>query len=105
MNKIKSKDVLRIDEILQSKNISKTDFADKLGVNRQTLYSFMNRNITLETILKISDTLEVAPWQLFTDSQTAGNSGKLYGVVVYDGTPYHVQSIEDLDKLLQLAKA
>lgn len=104
-DKIKAKDILRIDEILQSKNLSKTDFADRLGVNRQTLYSFLNRNITLETILKISETLEVAPWQLFTDSQTAGTDGKLYGVVVFDGTPYRIQSVEDLEKLLDLAKA
>jgi len=63
--KVKSKDVLRIDEILQSKGISKTEFAEKLGVNRQTLYSFLNRNITLDTVMKIAETLDVSVSDLF----------------------------------------
>ncbi len=68
-DKVKSKDVLRIDEILQSKGLSKSDFADKLGVNRQTLYSFLNRNIKLETVLKIAETLDVPVSDLFEQPQ------------------------------------
>lgn len=63
--KFKSKDTLRIDEILQSKGISKNEFADKLGVNRQTLYSFLNRNVTLETMMKIASALDVPVKELF----------------------------------------
>lgn len=100
--KLKSKDVLRIDEILQSKKISKKEFADKLKVNRQTLYSFLNRNITLETVLKIADTLEVQPWQLFTSSSAAGSESVLNGFVEYKGTIHRIQSIQDLQNLLTL---
>lgn len=68
--KVKSKDILRIDEILQAKGMSKTEFADKLGVNRQTLYSFLNRNITIETVMKIAETLEVPISDLFDQPPT-----------------------------------
>lgn len=68
--KVKSKDILRIDEILQAKGMSKTEFADKLGVNRQTLYSFLNRNITIETVMKIAETLDVPMSDLFDQPQT-----------------------------------
>ncbi len=68
--KIKSKDTLRIDEILQSKGISKKEFAVKLGVNRQTLYSFLNRNVTLETMMKIATALDIPVSELFEQPQT-----------------------------------
>ena len=102
-DRLKSKDVLRIDELLQSKGISKTDFADRLGVNRQTLYSFLNRNITLETIIKIAEALDVQVWELFSDPSEP-HQNDLDGFVEYRGTIYRISTVDDLESLLKLVK-
>ena len=103
-DKLKSKNVLRIDELLHKKGISKTDFAKKLGVNRQTLYSFMNRNITLETILKIAEMLDVQVWELFSSSDIPAPGEVLDGIVIFQDKHYRIKTVDDLQELLKMVQ-
>ncbi len=95
--KIKAKDHLCIDTLLQKKNLKKTDLAQKLGVNRQTLHSYLDGNITIENILKIAEALNVEPWELFNRS-----SYDISGFIKHKGETYTINSKQDLQNLLNL---
>lgn len=65
-----SKDYLDIDGILKEKRISKTDLANKLGVPRQSIYSYLKGNVSLEKLVNIADALEVNITELFEPAKT-----------------------------------
>ena len=96
MQKTIAKEHICIDLILQKKGLKKTELAKRLGVNRQTLYAYLEGNITLENIIKIAKALEVETWQLFKPS---GN--ELMGFVEFNGQIYRIQSKSDLENLLE----
>ena len=97
LSNFSSKDYLDIDSILKEKRISKTELANKLGVPRQSIYSYLNGNVPLEKMVNIANVLEVPVWELFPGSDRALN-----GFVEYQGTIHRIQSKEDLHKLLKL---
>jgi transcriptional regulator with XRE-family HTH domain len=94
-----SKDYLDIDSILQDKKISKTELANKLGVPRQSIYSYLNGNVSLEKMVNIANALDVPVWQLFSGSDNALN-----GFVEFKGTIHRIQSAQDLERLLEAVK-
>lgn len=94
-----SKDYLDIDSILKEKRMSKTDLANKLDVPRQSIYSYLNGNVSLEKLVNIADALEVSIWQLFP-----GSGNTLNGFVEFNKTIHRIQNKEDLEKLLALVK-
>jgi transcriptional regulator with XRE-family HTH domain len=49
----------KIDKAIEAKGITKTAFADKIAVSRDTVYNWTDENIKVSTLLKISDTLGV----------------------------------------------
>ena len=51
--KFQSKDYLNIDSVLKEKKISKTELADKLGVPRQSIYSYLDGNVSLGILVNI----------------------------------------------------
>ncbi|OFX56661.1 MAG: hypothetical protein A2066_14965 [Bacteroidetes bacterium GWB2_41_8] len=97
--KFQSKDYLNIDSVLKEKKISKTELADKLGVPRQSIYSYLDGNVSLGILVNIANTLEVPIWQLFNGSENALN-----GFIEYNGTIHRIQSVQDLEKLLNEVK-
>ncbi|KFF07780.1 helix-turn-helix domain-containing protein [Chryseobacterium luteum] len=58
--------ILRIKEILKSKNMTISDLAGKMGINRVTLNNMINGNPTLETMQKIAKNLNVEFLELFS---------------------------------------
>lgn len=58
--------MLRIKEILKSKNITQTELAEKLGITQVALSKTLNGNPTVETLQKIADALGVHVSDLFT---------------------------------------
>nr|WP_319510171.1 helix-turn-helix transcriptional regulator [uncultured Draconibacterium sp.] len=95
MNKTIAKEHICIDKILQKKKLKKTDLAKRLGINRQTLYSYMEGNITLENIIKIAKALEVETWELFNKSEH-----EVSGFIEFKGEVYRINSKNDLEILL-----
>jgi len=95
-----SKDHVDIGSILKEKGISKVNLAKKLGVPRQSIYSYLNGNVSLEKLVNIANVLNVPVWRLFPDSNNVLN-----GFIEYKGTIHRVQSIEDLEKLLDKVKS
>ncbi|WP_346862841.1 helix-turn-helix transcriptional regulator [uncultured Draconibacterium sp.] len=97
MQKTIAKEHICIDLILQKKGLKKTDLAKRLGVNRQTLYAYLEGNITLENIIKISKALEVEIWELFKPSEN-----ELTGFIEFNGQVYRIQSKSDLENLIKI---
>lgn len=83
--KFQSKDYLNIDSVLKEKKISKTELADKLGVPRQSIYSYLDGNVSLGILVNIANTLEVDVTELFeqpkSDVITCPNCGTRLKVI------------------------
>lgn len=73
---------LRIKEVIKEKGSSIHELADKIDINRVTLYNSINGNPTVETLNKIADALCVPVTELFeqpksnTSSLTCPHCGK-----------------------------
>lgn len=65
---------LRIREIMLEKGISVNEMSEKLGITRQSFYSIVNRNPTMNTLTKIAEILGVTVKKLFRDENN-GNIG------------------------------
>lgn len=70
----------RIEEILKSKNISKSEFARLLGIQKQGVQSLLKGNPTKARLEEMAKVLGVPTWQLFvspaevSSSSSSGNS-------------------------------
>lgn len=69
--------------------------AKRLGLNRQTLYTYWQGNITLEKIVNIAGALDVEIWELFKRSAEG-----VFGFVEYNDKIHRVQSKQDLQNVL-----
>lgn len=90
---------LKVKDLIKQKGMTMQQFAEMLGVTRDTLTRNINGNPTLETLERIANALEVDITELF--SKSTPNSG-VNGYVKVNGTLYEVNSFEDLRKLLEL---
>ena len=92
-----SKDYINIDRILKRKKISKTELANRLGVPRQSIYSYLKGNVSLEKIVNMANALDVELWELFSRS-----GDDISGFIEYKGEIHRVHSKQDLENLLKL---
>lgn len=58
---------LRIREIMLEKGISVNEMSEKLGITRQSFYSIVNGNPTMDTLIRIAKILGVNIKQLFKE--------------------------------------
>lgn len=87
-----------IDRILKQKKLTKKNLAKRMGISRGNLYRIINGNPTLENVNKLALGLEIPVWQLFAGSESVFN-----GYVEFQETTFRIQTIQDLQKLLELA--
>lgn len=92
--------MFRIKEILKEKDIKVGDFAEKLGMKQSNMSSIINSksNPSLEMLQKIADELGVGLNELFA------NDG-LRGYIEYNGDVHKINSIQDIEKLLEEIKS
>ena len=85
------------DDILRSKGISKTDFAEMMGIKKQNVNTlFQTENIM--TLRKVSKVLDV-PFELLI-SYPEEPDISIYGFVEVNGKTVKVQDRDDLVNLL-----
>ena len=90
---------LRIEEILKERGITKTQFADMMGVAKQNVNLLLNTNNT-QKMEKIAEVLEVKFSDLFVaDDQP---QDELNGFVEYKGEIHRIRTKSDLENLLKL---
>ena len=89
---------LRIEEILKERGITKTQFADMMGVAKQNVNLLLNTNNT-QKMVKIAEVLGVK----FTDLFVADDQPQeeLNGFVEYKGEIHRIKTKADLENLLQ----
>ena len=90
---------LRIKEIIKNKGLTMQEFADKLGIARVNLTKTINGNPTVETLQKIADALNVDFIELFVPQREG-----ITGYIEYEGEVRKINSVSDIEKLLQEIK-
>lgn len=89
---------LRIAEILQEKGISKTEFAEMMGIKKQ------NVNVLLETNnIKKLDEIAIALGVELTDLWKGKNVSEtaINGFIEINGEVFTIKSVEDFNRLHQ----
>ena len=89
---------LRIEEILRERGITKTQFAEMMGVAKQNVNLLLNTNNT-QKMEKIAEVLGVKFTDLFVvDDQ---HQDELNGFVEYKGEIHRIKTKADLENLLK----
>ena len=88
---------LRIAEILAERNISKTQFAEMMGVKKQNVNLLIETN-NIQKIEQIAEVLGVDFSDLFVDDKQP--QAELNGFVEYQGEIYRIKTKTDLENLL-----
>jgi transcriptional regulator with XRE-family HTH domain len=65
---------LRIREVMLKKGISVNEMSEKLGITRQSFYSIVNGNPTMDTLIRIAKILGVNIKQLFKEDDNGNIS-------------------------------
>ncbi|MEI8087313.1 MAG: helix-turn-helix transcriptional regulator [Paludibacter sp.] len=86
---------MRIKELIKEKGLTVADVAAKMGVKSPSLSRAINGNTTVEMLNRIATVLDVPVSSLF-ESET-----NLYGVVVFKGKTYKVDSDQALQSFLK----
>ncbi len=92
--------MLRIEEILKEKGLTKGDLAESMGISRQTLHSHLTGNPSLEILNRIAKALNVTIAELF--DKTVGDG--VIGIIRYKDRPYEINSIQDIEQMLEEIK-
>lgn len=69
-----NKNKLRIHEVMLEKGISVNEMSEKLGITRQSFYSIVNGNPTMNTLIRIAKILGVNIKQLFKEDDNGNIS-------------------------------
>ena len=65
---------LRIREVMLEKGISVNEMSEKLGITRQSFYSIVNGNPTMDTLIRIAKILGMNIKQLFKEDDNGNFS-------------------------------
>jgi len=90
---------LRIKEILKEKGLTIVSLSEKMGMHRVQLSGIIKGNPTIDTIEKIAQALDVPVTSLFE------NESEIYGVVIFRGRTYKIDSDQELKTFLNDYKA
>lgn len=89
---------LRIAELLVEKGISKTRFAEMMGVAKQNVNLLLSTN-NIQKLEQIADVLGVEFSDLFVSDKPAEEA--VNGFVEYRGEVFRIKSKTDLEELLK----
>lgn len=90
---------LRIAEILQEKGISKTEFAEMMGIKKQNVNVLLETN-NIKRLDEIATALNVELSELWKGNNVSVKS--INGFVEYGDVVYTIKSKEDFNKLYQI---
>lgn len=97
-DKVKIEDELRVKELLKERGILMKDFAQKLGIARESLTRALQGNPQYSTLKAIADELGLSVRDLFKES----SSLQVYGFLKVNDEVVEVRSKDDLLKVLSL---
>ena len=89
---------LRVKEILEERGLLMKDFADQIGITRETLTRALKGNPQYSTLKAIAEGLDVPITDLFKQNEVKSD---INGYIEYQGKVYIIKSVEDLNKLTE----
>ena len=92
---------LRVKAILDERNILMKDFAEQVGITRETLTRSLKGNPQYSTLKAIADGLNLTVPDLFI-SKSQQSDNRINGFIEIDGEVHKVSSKEDIENLLQI---
>lgn len=96
-NKVTITDELRVKELLKEGGMMMKDFAEQIGISRETLTRALQGNPQYSTLKTIADGLGLTVRDLFKPRE---DEPSLQGVVTYNGEAYIIRTVEDIEDLL-----
>lgn len=95
----------RINEICRDRGMFLKDLADKMGRTPESLSRSLNNGTTTKMLQEIADALDVEVFELFDGySPTSNIEDSTIGIIRHNGKPYEINSISDIEKLLEEIK-
>lgn len=93
---------LRIEEILRSKGISKTQFAEMCGIQKQNVNALLDTS-NIKKLQEIANVLEVKLTDLIIEDTT--ESSPINGYIEFNGEVHSIKSVEDLNNLTNIVNS
>ena len=97
--KVTITDELRVKELLKERGMMMKDFAEQIGISRETLTRALQGNPQYSTLKTIADGLGLSVRDLFKPRE---DEPSIHGVVTYNGEAYVIKSMEDLEELINV---
>ncbi len=92
---------LRINEILEEKGISIAELGRRINKSRSTMHATLEKgNPQYSTLVEIAEAIGVDVTELFEKPSMDG----LIGIIRHNGNTYEINSISDIEKLLEEIK-
>lgn len=88
---------LQIEEILRQRNITKTAFAEMLGIKKQNV-NFLLETKNIDKLQEIADALEVDVTDLILEKKEESKQ-MINGYIEYNNQIYAIKSLEDFTNL------
>lgn len=92
---------LKVKDLIKQKGMTMQQFAETLGVTRDTLTRNINGNPTLETLERIATALNVPITELFS----VGTNEELTALIQHKGDYYKATTIAELERIVDVIKS
>lgn len=99
--KVTITDELRVKELLKERGKMMKDFAEQIGISRETLTRALQGNPQYSTLKTIADGLGLSVRDLFKPRE---EEQTLQGVITYKGEAYVIRNRQDFDALADLIR-
>lgn len=93
---------LRIEEILRSRGISKTQFAEMCGIQKQNVNALLDTS-NIKKLQEIANVLEVKLTDLIVEN--AAECAPINGYIEFNGEVHSIKSVEDLNNLVAIVNS
>lgn len=100
-NKVTITDELRVKELLKERGMMMKDFAEQIGISRETLTRALQGNPQYSTLKTIADGLGLSVRDLFKPRE---EEPSLQGVITYKGEAYVIRNRQDFDTLADIIR-
>ena len=93
---------LRIEEILRSRGISKTQFAEMCGIQKQNVNALLDTS-NIKKLQEIANVLEVKLTDLIVEN--TAERAPINGYIEFNGEVHSIKSVEDLNNLVAIVNS
>ena len=93
---------LRIEEILRSRGISKTQFAEMCGIQKQNVNALLDTS-NIKKLQEIANVLEVKLTDLIVEN--TAECASINGYIEFNGEVHSIKSVEDLNNLVAIVNS